>query len=133
MKKRTVYLLLVFLPSLCLSHSISHSFLLLLPFFMPAYLFALSACLTRSLLFSLLVSLIFLIRTVIIQYFVTEKYQSVAYANTFIISYLGSALFTISTISFLAFNKQSRRLWGFWWQRLVDCCCLPEEMPSADV
>ncbi|XP_031571052.1 uncharacterized protein LOC116305309 [Actinia tenebrosa] len=62
-----------------------------------------------------------------------EKYQSVAYANTFIISYLSSALFTISTISFLAFNKQSRRLWFFWWQRLVDCCCLPEETNSADL
>ncbi|XP_032242491.2 uncharacterized protein LOC5516691 [Nematostella vectensis] len=59
--------------------------------------------------------------------FCPKEYEQFTFADTWIASYLSSALFAISTVSFLAFNKQSRHLWAHWWNLIVLCCCPPEQ------
>lgn len=52
-----------------------------------------------------------------------KTYQKYTFTPIFIVSYLTSAFFALTTMFFLAFNKQSRKLWTFWWKRLASCCC----------
>lgn len=51
-----------------------------------------------------------------------RTYKKYTFTATFIVSYLCSAMFALTTVCFLAFNKQSRRLWNFWWNRIKKCC-----------
>ncbi|KAM7440183.1 hypothetical protein ABFA07_010588 [Porites harrisoni] len=51
-----------------------------------------------------------------------KTYEKYTFSATFIVSTLSTALFALTTVCFLAFNKQSRKLWIFWWSRLKICC-----------
>ena len=55
--------------------------------------------------------------------FVFSAYEQYTYSNTMVASTLSTALFAIASVSFLAFNKQSRKLWHFWYFKLKKCCC----------
>jgi len=52
-----------------------------------------------------------------------KTYEKYTFSATFIVSTLNSAFFALTTVCFLAFNKQSRKLWTFWWDRIRKCCC----------
>lgn len=51
-----------------------------------------------------------------------KTYEKYTFSATIIVSTLSTALFALTTVCFLAFNKQSRKLWIFWWSRLKICC-----------
>jgi len=51
-----------------------------------------------------------------------KTYEKYAFSSAQIVSTLSSAFFALITVCFLAFNKQSRKLWSFWWFRLQSCC-----------
>ncbi|XP_078375513.1 uncharacterized protein LOC144658891 [Oculina patagonica] len=51
-----------------------------------------------------------------------RTYEKYTFSSTFVVSTLSSAFFAMTTVCFLAFNKQSRKLWSFWWFRLQGCC-----------
>lgn len=71
-----------------------------------------------------------------LMYFPPEKcpktYQKYTFSLTFIVSYLTSALFAMSTVFFLALNKQSRKLWLFWWTKMKRACSCSEPERSAN-
>ena len=54
--------------------------------------------------------------------FQSTAYEKYTFSATFIVQTLSTALFALTTVCFLAFNKQSRKLWIFWWNGLKICC-----------
>lgn len=52
-----------------------------------------------------------------------KKYEKYTFSDAFVVSSLSTAFFALTTVCFLAFNKQSRKLWTFWWFRIQRCCC----------
>ena len=61
-----------------------------------------------------------------------SAYEKYTYARTYVASTLSTALFSISTLCFLAFNKQSRKLWRYWLRVLKVVCCPPPAQPQTD-
>ncbi|XP_020623285.1 uncharacterized protein LOC110060827 [Orbicella faveolata] len=51
-----------------------------------------------------------------------KTYEKYAFSRVSVVSTLSSAFFALITVCFLAFNKQSRKLWSFWWFRIQSCC-----------
>ncbi|KAJ7394309.1 hypothetical protein OS493_000111 [Desmophyllum pertusum] len=51
-----------------------------------------------------------------------KTYEKYTFSAIVVVSTLSSAFFAVTTVCFLAFNKQSRKLWNFWWHRIQRCC-----------
>lgn len=52
-----------------------------------------------------------------------KTYEKYGFSGIFVASTLSTAFFALTTVCFLAFNRQSRKLWSFWWFRMQKCCC----------